>query len=247
MNLNLNIIEKDYVLGWILFGFSKMPNLVLKGGTALSKIHFPEIWRLSEDLDFSLLESEFSSVIQKVEEVYGLIKKESQIELKQKSKFSNPEYLQLKIQYHATIGQNWVKVDITKNDLVEKPSLRAIRKGYSDYPSFRIKVETIEEIFCSKIRTIIERKKCRDYFDLWKLSNISMDFKTVEKNIKKKLAIKGLELKEIEQIFPDNIQEVLTPFWKREMGRLVSPLPDLEIVLKELKNFLKARLLPLVG
>jgi predicted nucleotidyltransferase component of viral defense system len=51
-NLPLTIVEKDYVLGWLLFGLSRISNLVFKGGTALSKIYFPEVWRLSEDLDF---------------------------------------------------------------------------------------------------------------------------------------------------------------------------------------------------
>ena len=51
--LSLVMIEKDYVLGWILFGIStSLSYLVLKGGTALSKVYFPEVWRLSEDLDF---------------------------------------------------------------------------------------------------------------------------------------------------------------------------------------------------
>ncbi len=244
-NLNLNIIEKDYVLGWLLFGFSHLKDFVLKGGTALSKIYFPEIWRLSEDLDLSLLESEFSTVIQGVEETFGLIEKTSQIELRLKSKFSNPEYLQLKIQYRALIGKNWVKVDITKNDLVEKPSLRAVKKGYSDYPDFRIKVESIEEIFCSKIRSVIERKKCRDYFDLWKLSKLSIDSEKVKEMIKAKLKIKGVELRDIDQIFPDDLQETLTPYWEREMGRLASPLPEIGTVIKELRESLEGGLLHL--
>ena len=51
-NLTLGMIEKDYVLGWLLFGISEINDLTFKGGTALSKIYFPRIWRLSEDLDF---------------------------------------------------------------------------------------------------------------------------------------------------------------------------------------------------
>ena len=56
--LNLQIVEKDYVLGWLLFGLRKFDSLVFKGGTALSKIYFPETWRLSEDLDFVFRENE---------------------------------------------------------------------------------------------------------------------------------------------------------------------------------------------
>jgi hypothetical protein len=58
-NLGLDIIEKDYALGWILKGISETSvkgKLVFKGGTALSKVHFPLDWRLSEDLEFTLLD-----------------------------------------------------------------------------------------------------------------------------------------------------------------------------------------------
>jgi predicted nucleotidyltransferase component of viral defense system len=50
-------IERDYVLTWILTELSRHPSLgieaILKGGTALKKLFYPE-WRYSEDLDFTL-------------------------------------------------------------------------------------------------------------------------------------------------------------------------------------------------
>ena len=55
----VDLIEKDYALGWILFGIASSSisdRLAFKGGTALSKVYFPESWRLSEDLDFTLLD-----------------------------------------------------------------------------------------------------------------------------------------------------------------------------------------------
>ena len=57
--LALDLVEKDYVLGWILHSVSSSSlskHLALKGGTALSKVYFPSQWRLSEDLDFTFLE-----------------------------------------------------------------------------------------------------------------------------------------------------------------------------------------------
>ncbi|NVM56368.1 MAG: nucleotidyl transferase AbiEii/AbiGii toxin family protein, partial [Candidatus Helarchaeota archaeon] len=168
--LNLMIVEKDYVLGWLLFGFSRVPNLVFKGGTALSKIYFPRMWRLSEDLDFSLIKGKLEDNLEKLKTVFSEIRRQSGIELKLKSHHLIQEYLQLKIQYQGVISRNWIKVDITIDDLVEKPALRSIHREYSDYISFKIKVETLEELFASKLRAVIERKKCRDYFDLWQLS-----------------------------------------------------------------------------
>lgn len=50
------ILEKDYVLGYLLYGMAQVgalrETLVLKGRTALRKFYFAE-YRFSEDLDFS--------------------------------------------------------------------------------------------------------------------------------------------------------------------------------------------------
>ncbi len=56
--LRVDIVEKDYVLGWLLAGISNhkelASNWVFKGGTCLKKCFF-ETYRFSEDLDFTVL------------------------------------------------------------------------------------------------------------------------------------------------------------------------------------------------
>lgn len=56
-SLTPNVVEKDYVLGWILAGINAHEELaeswVFKGGTCLKKCYF-ETYRFSEDLDFTL-------------------------------------------------------------------------------------------------------------------------------------------------------------------------------------------------
>ena len=56
---NPYVIERDYLLSWVLAGISSgtalKETLVFKGGTALKKCYFGE-YRFSEDLDFSGLE-----------------------------------------------------------------------------------------------------------------------------------------------------------------------------------------------
>ena len=58
--LRANIVEKDYVLGWVLAGIFNHPEIgsswIFKGGTCLKKCFF-ETYRFSEDLDFTLLKS----------------------------------------------------------------------------------------------------------------------------------------------------------------------------------------------
>jgi len=57
MGLLPSVVEKDYVLGWLLAGINAHPELtdswVFKGGTCLKKCYF-ETYRFSEDLDFTL-------------------------------------------------------------------------------------------------------------------------------------------------------------------------------------------------
>jgi predicted nucleotidyltransferase component of viral defense system len=56
--LTEEVIEKDYVLGWLLWGSGSDPVLgdlwVFKGGTCLKKCYI-ETHRFSEDLDFTVL------------------------------------------------------------------------------------------------------------------------------------------------------------------------------------------------
>lgn len=57
--VDVAVIEKDYVLSWILKGIfesSLAANLVFKGGTALRKVYFKD-YRFSEDLDFTISKS----------------------------------------------------------------------------------------------------------------------------------------------------------------------------------------------
>lgn len=58
LSLDLHVVEKDYVLGWLLAGIAANPELsngwIFKGGTCLKKCYF-ETYRFSEDLLASIL------------------------------------------------------------------------------------------------------------------------------------------------------------------------------------------------
>ncbi|MBI4981480.1 nucleotidyl transferase AbiEii/AbiGii toxin family protein [Candidatus Woesearchaeota archaeon] len=234
LNLPLGIVEKDYVLGWALYGISRhLKELVFKGGTALSKLYFPEIWRLSEDLDFNLgEEAGFDKIIEILEnQILPFLEKESGIKFQVKSKFSNPTYLQVKIQYLAVLGfKNFIKIDISRYKTVEKPVFRKIKLIYSDYPEFEVKVKTLDEIFAAKVKTILERTRCRDFFDLWKL----LEYVDISK-IKKLILLKcEKDQIDFQKLFKKSKE--LEDYWQREMPRLIDPVPDLDIVLEELRK-----------
>lgn len=68
-----------------------------------------------------------------------------------KAQHSNPEYLQLKVQYDALLGKNWIKIDVTREAPIDRILNRKLSQRYSDYPSFRVRVESVEKIGAEKI------------------------------------------------------------------------------------------------
>jgi predicted nucleotidyltransferase component of viral defense system len=237
-NLTLGMIEKDYVLGWLLFGLSGIKGLVFKGGTALSRVYFPNIWRLSEDLDF-VYEKDFQTIVTNLPEIFDRIERSSEIRLVLKTHYSNPDYLQLKIQYDAVLSKNWIKVDVTRESPIDRILSKKLSQGYSDYLPFRVYVESIEEITAEKIRSLVERKKCRDYYDIWQLMKLKINQIKLKTLLQKKFEYKEIEIKGLENIFPGDLPEILEGYWDRELGRLIYPVPKIEIVMHELKNHLK--------
>lgn len=237
--LSLAVMEKDYVLGWLLFAASKVTGLMFKGGTALAKIYFPQIWRLSEDADFLEKSGEFDAVSRAIQQALSEASEMSGITFQVKSIYSNPDYLQMKVQYCAILIPNWVKLDVVKDSSCEPAKLVNIHQSYSDYPKFRLRTLSVEEIMAEKIRALIERKKCRDYYDVWMLTKRRINHANLRKLFLKKCAAKGITFKGINDFFPDGLPQTLTPYWERELGRLVSPLPSLDAVLATLREQLR--------
>ena len=123
--LALDLVEKDYALGWVLFELSSSSlsdELVFKGGNALSKVYFPLGWRLSEDLDFTVSEhSDLGDISVKLrEELPDIVEKASGgllLNFKDKS-FMNPSYLQVRVQYTGLLGKNTIKIEVSKGGFV---------------------------------------------------------------------------------------------------------------------------------
>ena len=241
--LTLGMTEKDYVLGWVLFGLSGIAGLAFKGGTALSKIFFPRIWRLSEDLDF-VFAGDFGEISDALPEALGRIERVSGIKLALKSRHSNPDYLQIKVQYDAVLGRNWIKLDVTRELPIDKVSQKKLGQTYSDYPSFEVGVESVEEIAAEKVRSLVERKKSRDYYDVWQLMKMKLKRDKLLKLLKKKFEYKDIKMTGTEQVFPADLPEILKGYWERELGRLIHPMPELEIVIRELKEHLNPLIRP---
>src|SRR5581483_4269098 len=146
-----SIVEKDYVLGWIVAGIDAhealVQNWIFKGGTCLKKCYF-ETYRFSEDLDFTIRDQEqlnedflrpaLEEVVTYVAEESGLAMPVEQIAL---DIYTNPRgriCCQGKIGYRGPVSPTtggWpkIKLDLSADEKLVLPTVRReVFHPYSD-------------------------------------------------------------------------------------------------------------------
>jgi predicted nucleotidyltransferase component of viral defense system len=101
-----------------------------------------------------------------------------------------------------------------------------------------VRVESLEEIFAQKLRALVERKKVRDYYDVWKMSELEIDRAEISRLLLQKLRVRGREWHGLQDVFPADLQAILAGYWEKELGRLVWPVPRMANVIGELKGAL---------
>lgn len=240
----LGTVERDYVICWFLYGVSRITrNLISKGGTVLRKIYFPE-WRFSEDLDFSAREPmgrrEIKSLLKSVNEKAS----KSGIIFEIKSLHVNPEYCMAKIYYIGPLQtKNSFKLDISMNEFLldEYPSRRILWE-YSDRERVKIPVYSLEEILAEKLRSLLQRGKSRDYYDVWvllKFHGEKIDIKTVREIFNKKVAHFALSFRSMDDFFDKDKLAETEKFWKKGLAHQIDKLADFDTAIKECRSLAK--------
>ncbi len=244
--LPAGVVEKDYALTWLLNGLyakdSRLRNgFVLKGGTAIRKVYFPETWRFSEDLDFTVVTGKEGDAIREgLLQAFDRLRSVSGINYTLESFHATEGAIIANVQFVGPLNfANRIKHDITlKERMVFKPERRTVKSVYPDLPDFRVLVYSISEILAEKIRTIMQRGYSRDYYDVWRLLKESK-FKITEfeEASMKKCELTGIEYRP-ELIFDrDRLNEVRA-FWSRGLGHLLRELPDFDTVISDLRESL---------
>lgn len=245
----LTMVEKDYALSWILCAIAETGyknNLIFKGGTALRKIYFPN-WRYSEDLDFTtskpFTEPELRELIEAIN-VY--LQQKIGLYVRLKSVHANPEYAQLKIKFLGPLQHEaGVKVDLSFNEVVVlKPENKTVLSEYSDKGKYFLVVYPLEEILAEKIRSILQRGKTRDYYDVWKLLKehptlINQD--QARKVLAQKCKFKNVICTE-ELLFEKERIAEAQQHWEKGLAHQINALPDFRAVITECQEMLSALL-----
>lgn len=221
------LAEKNYVNSWILYAIYTGPfddALVFKGGTALSKLYFPEIWRFSEDLDFTATEP-LPAVANKLADALTDIEPASGIsfELTSVHDAGDPiEYVQIKVQYDAVLGQrNTTDLDITFNEALAFP-IQTHEHSYEDIPAFTVPAYSVEEILVEKLRSIYQRARARDYYDIYRLrQQETSDDATIATALRDKAAAHNVNL-DLENGIPEDDIDAVQAYWDQALDRLVT-------------------------
>ena len=242
-NLRLDLIEKDYAIGWMIIAISissLKDRLIFKGGTALSKVYFPLNWRISEDLDFTLsrnatIEDVSTRLLDELPSITEELSGGLTLDFKKKP-FFNPGFLRSRVQFTGPISKNAVKIEVTTENFIGEFDNVGVTPTY-DYPEFGIVTYSLNNVLSEKLRSIIERTRIRDYYDSWRLMKMkAVDVETVRDLFHKKCEGKGIVFENVNQFFPENVVETLEPYLQT-LTRLTSePLPPLNEMLEELRT-----------
>lgn len=237
------LAEKNYVNSWILYAIYTSPladHLVFKGGTALSKLYFPDIWRFSEDLDFTATDP-LPDLRQQLETALDEISDQSGItfEITNFYKAGEPiEYVQIDVQYDAVLGQrNTTELDITFNESLAFPPVQH-QHSFEDTPEFGLTAYSIEEILVEKLRSLYQRARARDYYDIYRLLNReSFDNETVADALREKSRAHNVEL-DLTNGIPDEDSDDVRLYWDQGLDRLVQEKPPFDDVLQRINDYL---------
>jgi predicted nucleotidyltransferase component of viral defense system len=242
--LTAGVVEKDYALTWLLRGFYLVNSglddrFVLKGGTAIRKVYFPQTWRFSEDLDFTVAKAvESESIRESMQHVFDRLLQESGINYSFESFHRTEGSIIANVQFLGPLNfTNRIRHDISlKEKMVLEPERRPIRTNYSDLPKFEVLVYSLSEILVEKIRSIMQRGYSRDYYDVWRLLK---ENKFKDSEIRKLLKIK-CELNRIKYepglLFDVKRLSEAQSFWEKGLLHLTKELPKFEIIISETKE-----------
>lgn len=249
--IDVGVIEKDYVLGWLLAGIANEAELaetwVFKGGTCLRKCYY-ETYRFSEDLDFTVVgggpdkPDQLGPIFGRISE---WIRDQSGVELvieensflPRKNRRGNPT-CQGRIAYRgpqAPPGLPKVRIDVTSDELlVEQPALRRVVHSYSDapLPADQIRCYSLTELFAEKLRALAERCRPRDLYDVVHVHrhpDLVGQAPTVLAALGRKCDYVGIPVPDAASIEASPFRHEVEEEWANMLGhQLPSPLPPFQ-------------------
>lgn len=245
--LREDVVEKDYVLGWVLWGIGTDPTLsnawAFKGGTCLKKC-WVETYRFSEDLDFTVLPggpADEASVVEALRRVLARVQEASGIDFTMRDPVvrSRPGGTSLEGRIYfrgprGAPGPASIKVDLAATEIVARPPvLRTISHPYPGGlpgPAF-VRSYSFEEVFAEKLRAMGERGRPRDLYDIVNLywrPDLHQHASLIRSTLEEKCRTKGVAVPTMTSVSAARTRAELESEWANMLGHQLPALPPFE-------------------
>lgn len=250
------VVEKDYVLGWVLWGIGSNPlfsqKWAFKGGTCLKKCYL-ETYRFSEDLDFTVLPDgplhpeeiapELKNVLQKIQDSSGIDFSRREFKLEKHPKY---EFTEGRIYYvgpRQTPGVASIKLDLSRSEKIVRPT--EAKRVVHAYPDGLPEPATVvcyssTELFSEKIRALGDRCRPRDLYDIvnmYRRDEFSSNPQEVRAALAEKCQHKQLPVPTYASITTIERVAELKADWDNMLGHQLPSLPPVDDFLSVLGEF----------
>ncbi len=262
-----SIVEKDYALSYLMAAVSATnglsENLVLKGGTALKKLYFPD-YRFSEDLDYS---TRVSGPIHQIDTFMDAVIRRMAESLNDRGPFQvsfEPLVLKLphpgdQIAYIVRVQFPTqrqplcrLKIEITVDEPILAPTEnRTVLHGFAEDFFAKVTVYSLVEIAAEKLRALLQSKTrlhergwgasrvCRDYYDLWNLLQLpSIVSPKLTSLLNKKCAVRGISFETPYDFISNDLLDVARREWRQQLLPFVPDVPPATELLKQVETLI---------
>jgi predicted nucleotidyltransferase component of viral defense system len=245
-----DVIEKDYVLGWLLAGIAEHPSLqrvwIFKGGTCLRKCYY-ETYRFSEDLDFTVTDGGPETVdelLPVLRDLADWLRDRVGIEIevgaasvrRGVNRRGNPTTT-VRLAYRGPRNPPnlpKIKIDLTSDEVVAADSvLRPVAHPYSDAGALGSEVRSysLQELLAEKLRALIERCRPRDLYDVihvFRHSELIDDPRAVAAALKIKCSHAGVPVPDAAAVRASPFRAELDQEWENMLAHQLPHLPDVD-------------------
>lgn len=224
-------IERDYVQNWFLTSLRPI-NMALKGGTGIRKV-FIEDYRFSDDLDFTLLGSVDADTLRTaVIDAMVRVRDESGIQFEDEIGFRQTRNgfkatTRFRILHRGSTSPIKIDLDLTGSDseqILLPVSDRRVFHHYSDGLETAITSYTLEEIMAEKIRSIFQRTRSRDLYDIDQLAD-RVDRNVVRSIVRRKCEYKGVS---VDSDILRGKRDSFEALWQVSLGHQIHDIPDFD-------------------
>jgi predicted nucleotidyltransferase component of viral defense system len=253
--LTEEVVEKDYVLGWLLAGIGAHPVLgstwIFKGGTCLKKCYL-ETYRFSEDLDFTVLEEgplAPDDLLPVLAEMLDTVEQASGIELTGRAPVvklrPGGRSAEGRIYYRGprgTPGEARVKLDLTYDEIVvDAPVARDVTHAYEDMlpEPATVSCYAFAEVFAEKLRALAQRTRPRDLYDvvnLYRRADLHGERELVLSILERKCEFKGIPVPTFESVTAPEKVDDLRADWRAMLAHQLPELPPVDEFLDSLEE-----------